>query len=149
MNGNDPTKVLIGKTTILIPATDGGTATSLDVRELSWPDAMQFMRMLGEHVATLIQMDRETGRPVFDFQKLKEAIPATTALADFLVQRATRQTPEQVAQWSVSTFLEVLAVALELNLSEELLGKFRRVSEVVARVFGPQSPNSPASSTSS
>lgn len=147
MQGNDTTKALIGKTTVLIPGDETGAGRSIDVAELRWPDAMQFFRMLSEHVGNLVTMDG-AGRPVFDFQKLREAIPASGALAEFLVSRSTGLKPEEIAALTTSQFLEVLAVTMELNLSEEIVGKFKRLSAVISRTLGGPRSNSPTPSTS-
>lgn len=147
MNGNDTTAKLIGQRTTFLQARDGKAATPVDVKELRWPDAMQFMRMLSEQIG-LFTGQNELGQPVFDLSRLKEAIPAAGNLAEFLVQRATGLSAETIAVLTASEFLELLAEAMEVNLSEELLGKFQRVARVAARTFGAPSSNFPEPSTS-
>ena len=146
-NTTDPIKVLTGNSVVLIPNEDGTGSRSVEVHELRWPAALQFMRMLGEHVANLTQPD-DSGRPAFDFARLKEAIPATGALAQYLVEKSTGLKPEEIDTLTATQFLEILAVCMELNLSEDLVGKFNRVAKVVTKTFGAPTPTSPGPSTS-
>jgi hypothetical protein len=152
MNGNDASTViptLIGFRTVTFPPRGSNTVSrSVDVREMSWPSAMAFMRKLSEQVG-LFTSAGQGGGTVFDIAKLKEAIPAAGELAELLVSRSTGLKSEELEDLSASEFLELLAVSMEINLAEELLGKFKRVAEVAARTFGAQKPNSPAPSTSS
>lgn len=146
-NTPDPLKVLIGASLVLIPNEDGSGSRSVEVRELRWASALQFIQMLAEHVAGATKPD-EQGRPVFNLDRVKELVPGTAALAQFLVERTTGLKPAEIECLPTSAFLEILAVAMEKNLSEDLVGKFQRVAGVVTRTFGASTPAFPGPSTS-
>lgn len=148
LKAGDPIGVLIGTTVCVLPRRNEQEASrSVNVNELKWPDALNFGRLLAERVSNLIAVN-EAGQPVFDMAKIREAIPMSGELAEFLVTRATGLKPEEIAQLHTSDFLELLAVAMEVNLSEEVLGKFKRVAGIAQRSFGAAKTPSPAPSTS-
>ena len=89
---------------------DGKT---VEVRELSWPDALAFYNKLRAQSKALLN---EKGDLVLDANKLLDVIGENVELAAWLVEKTTGQDADWIAQRSLSEMLEIITVALEVNL---------------------------------
>lgn len=113
---------------------------SLTVREMRWPDAIQFFSKLSKMVGSMVEQSPE-GRLTFDMAKLPDAIMESSEIGEFLIAKTTELTVEQIQQLPARCALDVLSAAIEINLNQEVLGKFKRIGAVITEGFaGPKPP---------
>lgn len=108
-------------------------AGELQVRELNWRDALEFMAKLSKHAGALFD---EKGSVTLDLEKLGSLVMGTKEVADHLLMKATGREQEWVDGLSLSEALVVIDAALELNLSPELIARGKKVAGRVQGAFG-------------
>jgi len=119
----------------------------LEVRELSWIDALDFVGKLGGLLDRFI--DQESGKLVFSQDQMGRVIGQSGELATDLILKATGKPPDWIEGLRTSEALSVLAAAIQVNLHPELLGKCRGVARAVTGVLGPVKVTSEPSISSS
>lgn len=110
---------------------------SVAVRELAWPDAFEFLGRLSRHAGQLLDAQ---GKLTFTFDKLADLVSQTQELSEFLLLKSTGRDQTWLRGLPFSQGLELLAVALEVNLTEDLLKNGVRLGEQFKRLFGRTSP---------
>ncbi len=140
-NNETNLETVIGQRQIVVPGLD----LPVTVREMKWGDAIAFVRLLSKELAGLIGVDA-AGRASLNLGKLPEIVASSDTLTTALVTASTGLTPEALASLPASSALEVLEAAVDMNLTEALLGKLRRIGGKVAGAFGaaPTPPAPPA-----
>lgn len=125
--------------------TGAGLAQAVNVREMKWGKAIAFVRLLSAELAGLITVDAR-GKPNLDLSKLPEIVGSSETVSRTLILSSTELTDEELDELPAGTVLELLEAAIDMNLTEELLGKGRRIGAKVSGVFGasPQAPAPPA-----
>lgn len=127
-------EAITGKRIIAIPSKN----TQVEVDEMPWPAAQAFLVSLGDslQIGTFVGVDKNTGRPWYNFDKLPDLIKGSETLSNFLIEKSTGKDAEFFATVRASEALSVLEAALEMNLSEDMVGKFKGIGRVIGRAFG-------------
>jgi len=86
----------------------------IQVRELSWPDALQFYAKLRDQAKNLLDAN---GNLVLDASKMLTAVSENIELANWLVLKSTRKDEAWLNERTISEVLDIITVALEINLS--------------------------------
>jgi hypothetical protein len=113
------------------------------VRELAWPDAMEFLSRLGSHARGLIEpfTGQSPDRPAIVrglLTEISKLVGQARELGDFLLENAVERGPDgrsPVVGLGVADVLHVLREAVALNLSEEVLEAANALGKVVGGVF--------------
>ncbi len=108
---------------------------ALTIREMRWPDAMEFMRKLSANCVGLLDGYTREGGLKLTRASITDMIAQSEELTVLLVRGATSLTQEQVAQLSTGDMLDILTAAVEINLSEAVLGKALRLRNAVGAAF--------------
>jgi hypothetical protein len=95
------------------------------VREMLWPDALAFLRKLGTYLEKFMN---EKGEMRVDLGLITEVITATDELATMLIAKSIGKDEAWLAALSMSQGLEILGAALEVNLTEDLLEKGKKIA---------------------
>lgn len=119
------------------------------VRELSWPQAMEFLGLVGEHARGFIQSSGgETDRAQI-VRGLIEQIPTLAIRAreigDFLLAHCVESGPTGLESRGVADVLKVLEAAVALNLSTEVLEAASSLGKVIGAAFLTTTNPAPAS----
>jgi hypothetical protein len=109
-----------------------GTET-IQVKELCWREALEFLQRLATSVACVLN---EQGKFVPTAQAFEQLVVGSAELTELLLTRATGRDRDWLAQRSVAEVFALLDVALELNLSEDLITRGKRLAERVRGAFG-------------
>ena len=117
----DPTRVV-----------DIGTET-VQVRELRWLDALQFLQKLASGIEQIAGMQTvgPDGTVRLNADRLREAVLSGGELANTLLSKATNLPQARLDGLSASQALLLLDAAVRINFREELLGKLRTVAAAV------------------
>lgn len=107
---------------------------SLTVKELEWNEGLEFVRELSKQMSIVTElanavMASKDGK-TFSVQPgtIASLITGSADLAGSLVRKATGLDDEGMKKLSMSKGLEVLDLALELNLTNELLEKGKKIA---------------------
>jgi hypothetical protein len=122
---------------ILHPVTELKiNSETVEVRELRWAHALEFLRKLSAHVGKLVSVT-STGQIAasLDMDKLVAVITGAEDLAAYLVEKSTGKDANWLNELSVSDAVTVLDAALALNLSEDLLKKVSALGQRFAVVM--------------
>ena len=125
-----PTRLLIGP-------------REFEVRELAWPEALEFFRCLGKTTTVLLTPEGKP-RPTSDF--LPELITQAGTAVSYLLQHSVGLGAEELQSLPGTAVVRLTRTALELTLNEEVVAAGKAVAERLRRAFGPTTP-SPSSST--
>lgn len=122
----------------------------VEVRELAWPKALEFLKALGEEFTKSFEQTNGDGSPPATIEGITKLITGSQRLSEMLIVNATGLKPEQL---SVSQAMDVLEAALELNLSDDLIARGKRFADSLRDRFAKVTPaavrNGSAKSTSS
>lgn len=102
-----------------------GGNKSIKVRELAWPDARAFLAELGGFLAKLVN---EKGEIRIDVGIITEIITASDELVASLILKTTGLNKTELDKLPIGAVLELLDAALELNLSDDLLAKGKKIA---------------------
>jgi hypothetical protein len=97
------------------------------VRELAWPDALEFLKRLSEQIGKIWD---DKGNVKISLESIAEHVAQTGDLSTFLLEKATGHKAEE---FSSSQALDVLDTALEMNLREELVQGGKRLATRIQR----------------
>jgi hypothetical protein len=120
---------------ILNPVTELTVAGQLvTVRELRWAEALEFLQKLGAHAGQAITIGAD-GRieTALTAERLTGIVTGAGELCDYLVVKSTGRDAGWFHALSASDALAVLDAALALNLSDEIIG---RAKKLLARFAG-------------
>lgn len=112
---------------------EGERKQKVIVSVLAWPDAIEFLRKLGDCIGSLGKFFDAEGNVRVDVGLVIEMISGSDVLSTFLVMKATGRDEEWLKKLPYHHGLELLAVALEINLSDELLAKGKAVAGAVTK----------------
>ncbi len=118
---------------------------TFSVRELAWPEAMEFLRKLGTAAACFVTPDGRP-RPISDL--LPEVLAQGENAIAYLLQQSIGLGPDDLRQLPASVTLRLTQSALELTLNDDLIVAGNAVAERLRRAFG-RSISSAAPSISS
>lgn len=128
---------------------------SIVVRDLPWPDALEFLKQLSAHAQDLLTgvgTKTEGGGLTLNVEallpKLTELITNTNELLTFLITRSTGKDASWVHGLSTIEMLTVLDAALEVNLSDGLIALGKKVGGRLGRVLAAKTSTTPPSATS-
>jgi hypothetical protein len=113
------------------------------VRELAWPHATEFLSSLGKHVGELYD---SAGKVKFGLSEIGDVIKNSAELSTYLLEKSTGR---PVGDFSLGAGLEVLDTALELNLSEEIMAKGKKLAGRFQGVIGGLNPTARRSAAAS
>ena len=105
----------------------------VQVRELRWLDALQFLQKLAGGIEQVVgtQAIGPDGTVRLNADKLREAVLSGGELANTLLAKATGLPQARLDALSASQALSLLQAAIEINFREELLGKLKAVGGVL------------------
>lgn len=113
----------------------GGT---VGVRELKWKSYMRAIKSLTEAVIKYIEASE--GGKKLDPRGLVEAIAAQEGLASWVVAESTGRPEEWVAELTGREMMAILEAVVELNLSEEVVGRGKALAARMRAVFASTRP---------
>ncbi|MEW6306273.1 MAG: hypothetical protein AB1705_22630 [Verrucomicrobiota bacterium] len=111
---------------------------AVEVRELRALDALQFFKLLSAHAGKLVN---DQGNITLSLDRLVELVSGVEELARYLLLKSTGRDEAWLRGVSFGESLDVLDAALELNLTEDLLKKARRLGDRVKALFGQGKPS--------
>lgn len=120
----------------------GGEA--VEVREMAWPDALEFLRKLTAFAGSYLKPD---GSFAFSMTGLADLVNSSAELSNFLILKSTDQSEAFLERLPVCSALDILDSALELNLSEEVLKRGKKLGARFQALAG-KSPKPTTSTTS-
>ncbi len=126
-----PTRLVIG-------------SREFEVRELAWPEALEFFRRLGS-TATALMTPEGKPRTTADF--LPELIHQAGAAVAFLLQHSTGLAAEELQALPGTAVVQLTRAALELTLNDEVVTAGKAVAERLRRAFGHGTPSPTFSTT--
>ncbi len=126
-----PTRLLIGR-------------REFEVRELAWPEALEFFRRLGAATTAMLTSDGKP-RPTADF--LPELITQAGAAVSFLLQHSVGLSADELQSLPGTAVVRLTQSALELTLNEDVVAAGKAVAERLRRAFGPPTPSRVSSTT--
>lgn len=104
------------------------------LRELPWPEAMEFLRRLGAAAASFVTPE---GRP----RPIPELLPEVLAHGEkaiaYLLQQSAGLSADELRRLPASVALRLTRTALELTLNDELIAAGNAVAGRLRRAFGP------------
>jgi hypothetical protein len=111
---------------------------TIAVRELNWRDGTAFLQSLAVAVAELLDAKGEFVPSAASFGNL---ITNSTELTEQLIAKATNKDATWLAERTMAEVLQLLNIALELNLNAELIARGKSLAERVRGAFGLTAPN--------
>jgi hypothetical protein len=117
----------------------------IKVTELAWPDALAFLRELGTYIGKLID---EKGEVRMDVGMLTELVMGTESLSALLLEKTTGR---DAKSFPLSHALDVLKVAIELNVTPEIIARGKALAGSLSKLteLVPKMPAKSAKPTSS
>lgn len=112
------------------------------LRELAWPEAMEFLRRLGSTAACFVTPDGRP-RPIPDL--LPDVLAQGEKAVGYLLQQSAGLSTDELRQLPASVALRLTQSALERTLNDELISAGNAVAERLRRAFGPAIPSAPPS----
>lgn len=109
--------------------------TLVEVRELAWPDAMEFLKMLAGQIEKVI--DPKTGNFRVSVEALTAVIAETGDLTSFLIAKSTGR---EAKEFSITQGLKVLDEALALNLTQDIINGGKGVATRIQSFAGLGKP---------
>ena len=111
-----------------VRTVDIGTE-QVQVRELRWLDALQFLQKLAAGIEQVVgtQAIGPDGAVRLNADRLREAVLSGGDLANTLLVKATSLPQARLESLSASQALTLLGAAVEINFREDLLGKLKGV----------------------
>lgn len=109
------------------------------VRELAWPDALQFLHLLSGHAGKMIGED---GKLKIDFSKLSALVASSQEVSEFLMLKSTSRDQTWLSTLSFRETLDVLDAALSINLSAEMFASGKKIEGRLRSLFGSAEPAS-------
>ena len=105
----------------------------VEVRELSWKD---HVRAIKELTSTVIELLKEGKGSEFNAETIIEAITKQETLAAWVIAKSTGNDSAWVDSLSAREALAILCAVVELNLTEEVIGRGKALAERMSGVFG-------------
>jgi hypothetical protein len=115
----------------------------VQVRELAWPEAIQFLQLLSGHAGKMIGED---GKLKVDFSKISALVTSSQEVSEFLMLKSTGRDQAWLAQLSFRECLDVLDAALSINLSPEMFNAGKKIEGRLRSLFGSEPANSTTTS---
>ncbi len=143
MNASEAIEIVRGVRTVRLKKADG-TDENLEVRELAWPDAIALLGALGEVLPTVVAL-RSSGQ--LTVEAIKETVLKTGSLADALLEKSAGLNAEKRQALGYGAGLAILGVALDVNLSEAVVGNVKTLGTVLRRLVPSDSPEKPAAAS--
>ncbi len=106
---------------------------TFNVRELAWPEAMEFFRRLGSAAASLVTAD---GRPRPMAELLPEMLTQGEKAIAYLLQQSVGLGPDDLRQLPASVAFRLTQAALEQTVNDDLIAAGNAVAERLRRAFG-------------
>lgn len=119
----------------------------VEVRELQWGSAREFVKMLSGHAGQLLRTG-DKGAITFSFESLPQLIAATDELSSYLICKATGKDAAWLESLPTSKALELLETALALTLNDELIKRGNGITERLAATFGTKKTTATPSANS-
>ncbi len=119
---------------------------TVTVSELKWADALGFLKQLSGHMAAFVTAD---GKLKIDVAELGKVVASSEDLAVSLIAKATGHDADWVNNLPLSVVLDLVDVALELNLSDDLLAKAKKIGGRFKAAAPPGQPLARPTITSS
>lgn len=127
--------------TILFP--DRGvklsTGETITVRELSWHEALAFLRLLAEKLGTVGQAAD------LSLTAFGDLVVSAADLSQWLAEKAAGLTADKFGALPARDALAVLDAALAVNLNEELLGRAKKIGARFTGLGGSAASGNPQS----
>ncbi|MBI5771921.1 MAG: hypothetical protein HZA93_29380 [Verrucomicrobia bacterium] len=125
--------------TILRPTITVTLASGpVELRDLPWQDALEFLRRLSSHAKDILA-SATAGDGRVDLQallpKLTELVTNVGELSTFLLTKSAGKDEEWLKQFGTLETMALLDAALEVNLSDGLLALGKKVAGRLARVL--------------
>lgn len=119
-----PTRLLIG-------------AREFEVRELAWPEALEFFQRLGAATTAVLTTEGKP-RPTADF--LPELITQAGTAISFLLRHSVGLSADELQSLPGTAVVRLTRTALELTLNDELVAAGKAAAERLRQAFGPATP---------
>jgi hypothetical protein len=107
----------------------------ITVQEMRWPDAVDFFNRLASGISLFLD---EKGQVSINPKAITQMVTSSAELSTLLILRSTGKDEAWLKQIGVCAALDVLDLALELNLSEELIAKGKKLAGRVKDAFTNQ-----------
>jgi hypothetical protein len=107
------------------------------VTEMKWAAALAFIKKLAGHIGQLAKADGSFG---IEFERLPELVVNTQELAQELIAQSTGHDADWINGLGTTDFLRVLDKALEVNLSQEVIGLGKSVGGRLQGAFSVTTP---------
>lgn len=143
MNASEAIEIMRGCRTVRLKKPDG-SEENIEVRELAWPDAIALLGSLGE-VLPAIMAARSAGS--LSTETIRETVLKTGSLADALLEKSAGLNAEKRRDLGYGAGLAILGVALDVNLSEAVVGNAKTLGTVLRRLVPSDSPEKPAAAS--
>lgn len=92
------------------------------VREMNHHQAVAFLSVVGKYIGQFFNSD---GKPNITPESIGDMVRCTAELSEALLEGATGR---PAADFPISVSLEILPAAIDLNLSEEILAKGKKLA---------------------
>jgi hypothetical protein len=116
---------------------------SVKVRELAWPDARAFMTELAGFLGKLMN---DKGEVRIDVGIISEIITASDSLIESLILKTTGKDKAWLETLPIGAVLDLVGTALDLNLSDELLVKGKKIAGSFQKFADARRTATPAAS---
>jgi len=117
---------------------------SVRVRELPWPEALQFFERLADKALSLA--DPKGRIELLDPATLRQAVSHSAELIAWLLSHTADMPPERLKRLPPRSLMLLLDAALALNLSDEVISLGKRLAARLTQALGAQPPTGSASS---
>lgn len=98
---------------------------TIKVRELKWAETLAFLKELGGYIGNV--MDAK-GEVQVSPSTIANLVASSEGLTVSLLTKATQMDANRIAELPMSAVLELVDVALELNLSDDLIAKGKSIA---------------------
>lgn len=98
---------------------------TITVRELSWMDALDFIKQLAGYLGSLVDA---AGNFRINIGTIADLVVTTNELALKLIAKTTGKDAAWIEALSLGDMLELIDIALALNLSDEILAKGKKIA---------------------
>lgn len=110
----------------------------IKIHELNWRDGTAFLQRLATAAATIVDKDGTFTPSAHSFAAL---VTNSTDLTESLVLGATGRDKAWLQERTMAEVLQLLNIALELNLNAELIARGKSLADRVRGAFGLTTPN--------
>jgi hypothetical protein len=129
------------------------SGAKVSVKELSWLDALNFIKLLGDKTAAIgkalfndeaaVAAAKSGDRSMITerlLAQLQNVVVSTEELCAFLFNKAAGLTPQDIADLSFTDAVKILRAALELTLNDEVMLEGNAVAARVMTLFPKTTP---------